>query len=161
MRSALVVALALACASCATQPMTHDTNEDALTAPWAEIGTGLMAYETLPEEDATLELVFGPQGGWHVHLSMRVHDFEPTGLTYEVTRVRDGRVVALLPIGVREGTFVRRGDAIERVGDFAIFDITDPAEVTGEEVLVRATLYDASTRSIEDSVRAVIVDAVE
>lgn len=161
MRIATALGLALACASCATQPVAHDTNDDAFSGAWAEVGTGLVAYETLPDEDATLELVHGPQGGWHVHLSLRVHDFDPTGLTYEITRVRDGRVVCLLPLGVREGTFVRRGDVIERVGDFAIFDVHDPAEVLGEAVVVRATLYDASTRSIEDVIDARIVDEVE
>lgn len=161
MRRVAALALALACASCATQPVAPDTNDDASSGAWAEIGTGLMSYEPLPDEDATLELVHGPQGGWHVHLSLRVRDFDPTGLTYEITRVRDGRVVCLLPLGVREGTFVRRGDVLERVGDFAIFDVHDPTEVVGEAVAVRATLYDASTRSIEDVIDARIVDDVE
>ncbi|MBN8611445.1 MAG: hypothetical protein J0L92_12710 [Deltaproteobacteria bacterium] len=161
MRLAILLGLAIACASCAMQPSASDANEDARDAPWLELGTGLMAYEALPDEDATLELVQGPQGGWHVHLSLRAHDFAPTGLTYEITRVRDGRVVCLLPLGVREGTFVRRDDVIERVGDFAIFDVHDPAEVLGEAVVVRATLYDASTRSIEDVIDARIVDEVE
>ncbi len=160
MRPGLLVALGLACASCATQPIARDTNDDAPLVPWVEIGTGLMAYEALPDEGATLELVHGPQGGWHVHLSLRVHDFAPTGLTYEITRVRDGRVVCLLPLGVRDGTFTRRDDFEERVGDFAIFDVRDPAEVVGEAVVVRATLYDATASSIEDTLEARVIDAV-
>ena len=158
MRLAACAVIAIACASCATQPSASDANEDARDAPWLELGTGLMAYEALPDDDPTLELVQGPQGGWHVHLSLRMHGFAPVELRYVVTRVRDERVVCLLPLVVRAGTFVDRGDVSERVGDFAIFDIDVPSEIVGEEVVVVATLYDLGEASIRDEVRARVVD---
>ena len=157
----IVVALTLTLTSCATTPSTTDTNEDALERPWMELGTGLEAFEPLPEEDPTLELVQGPQGGWHVHLSLRMHGFAPVELRYVITRVRDERVVCLLPLVVRAGTFVDRGDVSERVGDFAIFDIDVPSEIVGEEVVVMATLYDEDEASIRDEVRARVLDAIE
>jgi hypothetical protein len=64
----------------------------------------------------------------------------------------------MLPLGVREGTFVERDGALERVGDFAIFSISSAEEIAGEDVLVRASVYDAERRSVTDEVQARIVD---
>jgi hypothetical protein len=162
-RASIVGFLALVLASCTSAVqgdagLVDDRALDAPSAPSVELGTGLEAFVPIPDEGAELELVHGPQGGWHVHLSLRVRGFVPTGLIYEITRLSDGELVCMLPLGVREGTFVERDGALERVGDFAIFSITSPEEIVGQDVLVRASLYDAERRSVMDEVRARIVD---
>lgn len=138
-----------------------DAAIDAHAEPYVELGTGLGSFEVLPDEGAELELVHGPQGGWHVHLSMRMRGITPTSVVYEVTRLSDGRVLAVLPLGVREGTFVPREDGLaERVGDFAILEITDPSELVGEDVRAVGTLYDADARAYADARVARVIDLV-
>ncbi len=156
--------VALVLASCTPAVRSDDAGLavdgalDAPSGPSLELGTGLEAFVPIPDEGAELELVHGPQGGWHVHLSLRARGIAPTGLIYEITRLSDGELVCMLPLGVREGTFVERDGALERVGDFAIFSISSAEEIAGEDVLVRASVYDAERRSVTDEVQARIVD---
>jgi hypothetical protein len=102
--------------------------------------------------------------GWdrsvYVPAYVRRYPFCMAKVTVDNTE-RDERVVCLLPLVVRAGTFVDRGDVSERVGDFAIFDIDVPSEIVGEEVVVMATLYDEDEASIRDEVRARVLDAIE
>lgn len=167
MRAASTVATAGLLLACCAPAMRSDDagslGDGAIDAPSTaslELGTGLEAFEPIPDEGAELELVHGPQGGWHVHLSLRARGFVPTGLIYEITRLSDGALVCMLALGVREGTFVERDGALERVGDFAIFSITTADEIAGQDVLVRASLYDAERHRVEDEVRARVVDLV-
>lgn len=165
MRRASILVVALVLASCSPARIDDaglavDGAIDAPSAPSLELGTGLEAFVPIPDEGAELELVHGPQGGWHVHLSLRTRGFAPTGLIYEITRLSDGELVCMLALGVREGTFVERDGALERVGDFAIFSISSAEEIVGEDVLVRASLYDAERTSVTDEVHARVVDLV-
>jgi hypothetical protein len=45
--------------------------------PWASVGSGLEAFRAC---EGPVELVFGPQGGYHVDLAAEMGGFEPDGV---------------------------------------------------------------------------------
>lgn len=138
--------LSLACAitSCGAQPEQSDAAIDADETPSLEIGTGLEAYEPLPDEAPTLEIVHGPQGGYHIYLSMRVVGLEPEMLVWRVVRERDASVLANLELGARPGTFVPAQGALERVGDWVVLAVNSPADVTMDALRVEARVTSRS-----------------
>ena len=52
---------------------------DVVSSRWLRVGHGLVEYQDLAD-GSNLELVAGPQGGWHVDLAARVRGLEPDGL---------------------------------------------------------------------------------
>lgn len=141
----------------------HDGGLDAASArdgsvgAAVELGTGLEAFETVPVRGGELELVHGPQGGWHVYVSVRVRGLVPSELVYDVTR-DDGVVLAHVPITVREGTFVSRDEWHERVGDLAIFAIASPDEVVGRDVHASVVVIASDGRRFGAALDARVVD---
>ena len=133
----LVLALCAWAPGCAA-PASPDAALDAHVEPSVEIGAGLMAYEELPPSGGELELVHGPQGGWHVNLSLRLRGIVPMSFAWRVTR-EDGRVLAYFALDAREGSFVLRDGALERIGELVIFDVTGPGDVVGRDVHVEST----------------------
>ncbi len=131
---------------------------DVHVEPTLEIGGGLESYVELPPTGGELELVHGPQGGWHVNLSLRLRGIEPTSHSWRVERSEDARALAAFELGTREGSFVPRGDALERVGELVILDVIGPEEVVGRDVHVSASVRDLGGVSIEASLDARIVD---
>ncbi len=131
---------------------------DGAVAPSVELGTGLESFEAFSASGPELELVHGPQGGYHVHLSMRVRGLEPMSLHWQVFRVEDGRSLANLPLDARPGRFVPVGDALERVGELVILDITGPADLVGREVRVDASVRAASGEVASSTITARVVD---
>ena len=136
----LITSLGLACTitACAALPVENDAAIDADQRASLEIGTGLEAYEALPNEAPTLEIVHGPQGGYHVYLSMRVTGLEPDALLWRVVRTRDAYVFANLELSARPGTFRPNDGALERVGDWVVLTVNSPADVTMDELRVEA-----------------------
>ena len=136
----LITSLCLACTitACGALPVENDAAIDADQTASLEIGTGLEAYEELPNEAPTLEIVHGPQGGYHVYLSMRVAGLEPDTLLWRVVRTRDGYVFANLELSARPGTFRPIDGALERVGDWVVLTVNSPADVTMDELRVEA-----------------------
>jgi len=143
--------------SCASSS-SPDASLDARVEPSLEIGGGLESYVELPPTGGELELVHGPQGGWHVNLSLRLRGIEPTAHSWRVERTEDARALAFFALGTREGSFVLRGDALERVGELVIFDVTGPGDVVGRDVHVEASVRDVGGQWIPASLDARIVD---
>ncbi len=142
----LHLSLSLACAltACGEQPVESDAAIDADDAASLEIGTGLEAYEALSDEAQTLEIVYGPQGGYHVYLSMRVTGLEPDTLLWTVVRERDAGVLANLELNARPGTFRPVDGALERVGDWVVLAVNSPADVTMDALRVEARVTSRS-----------------
>jgi hypothetical protein len=103
--------------------------------PVVALGTGVSAYEPLPD-GATVELVAGPQGGWHVDVSVRAAGFEPDGviLTYDATL--DGQPIAFTTRAQLSSASVLSDgdDGFDRVGDRLVLEIGSAAEVVGEQL---------------------------
>lgn len=61
--------------------------------PWLELATGEIAVEPLP--DGPLELIHGPQGGYHVILAVNAGHFDTSTWAYSVLEgTVDGQLVA-------------------------------------------------------------------
>src|SRR5688500_751925 len=100
---------AFALLACSTAPSTEP--RDAGAAARVELGTGEVAFESIPESGATLELVHGPQGGYHLVVAIRVWELVPDRLSivYEVERP-GGELLARTPFVLDRARFVREGD---------------------------------------------------
>ncbi len=132
--------------------------------PAITLGTGVARFETLRPNGATLELVRGPQGGFHVYGAVRMARLDPDGaeLRYEVRRQDDGTTLTLerrVRLS-RRRIQLRSGMCQFRLGDLLIFDpdrFGEPADVEGLQVAVSATLStpDGTVHQDEHVVRLV------
>lgn len=92
-RRLLALALALALAACDESAAPVDAGDayDALAMIPLELGTGDHAYETVPPTGGTVELVHGPQGGYHILGRYRFRGFPPdVYVSFRVTPVEGG-----------------------------------------------------------------------
>lgn len=107
---------------------------------WLEIGTGADRFVPLASGDA-LELVHGPQGGWHVELAVRITGSDPEGSILRLQVLDEGGVlVAETPIAILARRLVREGWTWLRTGDIVILSMPDPPAVLDHDVTVRALL---------------------
>lgn len=121
---------------------------------WLEVGAGSTAFEALAAGDA-VELVMGPQGGWHVDVAARFGGMSPEGLTLEYLAI-DVETGAELGFPIKSALNADRVEylagACVRTGDRVVFDIAGPADVVGREVELRI-----EARGPEDEVGASVV----
>ncbi len=131
-------------------------------SPKIEIGTGEIAFQAL-EEGGTIEVVKGPQGGYHIVSSVRVAGIAPGDsedlanpsnpiITFSV----DNAGVELAPIsrfqqGLEPASTRDGGFTHEMLGRFAVLDIATPEEVVGATVEFTVTVEDASGTVLTDS----------
>lgn len=110
--------------------------------PCVELGVG---PEIVPvADDEEIELVHGPQGGWHVELGVRFTGIDPLAITlvYEAHREDDGELVAQMRYGITPRRLGVDGHHRLRAEDLVIFDID-----SGDQVRSRRTTF---TVRIED-----------
>jgi hypothetical protein len=128
------------------------------------LGTGRASFETIPEIEPTLELVGGPQGGFHVFVSSRLSglDVEDLTLRYGAMDVETGQSVGRsATILLMAGRVVRDGDGWVRTGDILILDDASPEPVRDRTLRIRVTASEADDGSVAEDVREVrIVDDV-
>jgi hypothetical protein len=122
--------------------------------PRIVLGTGTERFAPIPETDADLGLVHGPQGGWHVDVAVQLYALEPDGLLlrYEIHDAATGEDLGM-PLSFRlQRRFVEvEGDHFVRVGDRAIFDIMSDSEVLGRTVEIGVTAETPAGAMAEDS----------
>jgi len=108
--------------------------------PWIELGTGWSVFETLTDGDP-IELVAGPQGGWHVDVSLRFAGFGPHGilLTYEAVDPTGQTISYVTKALLSQKSVLTDGDGWQRVGDRIVLDIGAPAEVVGTDAVLHVT----------------------
>ncbi len=126
-------------------------------APALALGTGEAAFEPVAE-GGELELVHGPQGGWHVVGAVRMGGFAPDGTVLTYT-VRDGATPLVeVPIALRTSRLVRDGAGYLKLGDLLIFPITGPADVVGHAVTIEARVTRDGAELAAATLDATIVD---
>ena len=127
-----------------------------------ELGVG---EDAVPARDGDeIELVFGPQGGWHVEVGVRLVEIDPGGtvVVYEARREEDGALLSQMRYAVNVRRLEDDGDARVRRGDLAIFDIASADEVVDRDVTIEARLEAESGQVIASDVRTLrVVDRVE
>ena len=117
--------------------------------PRIELGTGFVDFVPLPDDGGTIEIIYGPQGGWHFNVTSRFWDIAPDELTltYEVRHAGEAEIVnyvANYMLNARRVIDV--GDHFVRVGDRTVLDIRSPQEVAGRtmQIEVRALAADGT-----------------
>ncbi len=166
---ARLVALACALAACsegAAPAPTPDTYDAAASIP-LELGTGRTTYETVPPFGATMELVHGPQGGYHIYGRYRFSGFAPdVYVSFRVTPAEGGAPINNADDRVRR--IEQRG--LQRAGDgwecsFAelviLTAIHGPADVVGRRFRLEVFIRSAATGQVATTEREItIVDDV-
>jgi hypothetical protein len=116
--------------------------EDEGAAPSLALGQGSVAFTPLEED--RVEVVFGPQGGWHVEPAVRGWGLDVEGLVlgYDLVDEAGGAWAYSVQALLGENRVVALDDGgWERVGDRLVLDITSAEEVIGRQLTlgVRAT----------------------
>lgn len=107
--------------------------EDSGPAPSLSIGQGAVAFTALEEDH--VEVVFGPQGGWHIEPAVRAWGLPVDGLvlTYDLLDAAGASRVIAVEARLSEDRVVPLADGgWERVGDRLVLEITSAEEVVGE-----------------------------
>ena len=133
--------------ACAEEPAEPDVE------PWLELGTGLVEF--IPVEDGDeVELVYGPQGGWHVDTSAEFGGVELEGasLVYEALDPDDGRPLNYPYEAHLDASLVQEvDDGWLRLGDRVVFDVDSDAEILGRTIRIELTLRDGRGDELQDT----------
>lgn len=129
------------------------------TPPWLFLGTGSAGFVELPP-GADLELVHGPQGGYHLEatalfglaVSPDMHV-----LRYDVTRL-DGTVLGTTQIALLERRLTRACGGWFRGGDILVLSIAGPADVVDADLDITVSVLDADGEVARDARRVHVVD---
>lgn len=140
-----------------------DVSEADAGVPSVAVGLGVVDFTAATDGDDA-ELVAGPQGGWHVDVALRLFNVEPDGalLTLQGFDAESGEALTVSIARRLTRSRVRRVDDYWlRLGDQMVFDVADPAEVTGRNVRLSATLTEADESETSGELTVHIVDDVE
>jgi hypothetical protein len=130
--------------------------------PRVELGTGVANFVEIPVTDPEMELIAGPQGGWHLNVSARLYDLTIPDLLLTYRAEQDGVTVAgPVVFLLSERRLVRDGERWLRQGDQLIFAITGPADVVGERVDVIVLAEPTDGPAVSDRRTGVLVVDVE
>jgi hypothetical protein len=133
------VLAALFATGCPTVPATGAALDGAVGL---DLGTGETSFVSLVD-GGTIELVMGPQGGWHVWASTRIIGVDPNGrIIHYVAETTDGVVLAEASLALMTRFLTPIDGGWLRLGDRVIFPITGPADVVGRTIVLRVTLED-------------------
>ncbi len=149
-----------ASSSSAQHSPASTTNPPMMEASF-ELGTGLTRWQALAEGDS-IELVAGPQGGWHVDVSVRGAGVEPEGLRldYYARDAEDGAELSYVTSSqLIEGSVLPADEGWLRLGDRVVFDIDGPEEVVGADICLIVEISGADWQA-EDQRCVTVVDAL-
>ena len=134
-RTLFIIAISVAACGGDNQPPRPDAAGIEL-----EVGTGTTSFVPLSPGDS-LEIVAGPQGGWHVDVSALFSGISPDGAIVRYSVV-DGDTSLSFPSAYRVFStgLIAQGDAWLHLGRFAQLDIATAAEAVGRDVALRVTI---------------------
>ncbi len=136
---------------------SHDAGE---TTGWVEIGTGLTDFVEVPE-GSEVELVMGPQGGWHIEIATRLYGMDPMDLNLRIQGF-DAETEGLITIVVERVLTRRRvrdeGDHYLRLGDQLVFAVEDGSQVVGKRVRIEVDATPAGGATVHAEKTVLIVD---
>ncbi len=144
----------------ARDDVARDVGEDTAGGPFIVVGTGLSEFITVENGDE-LEMVMGPQGGWHIDVSVQIRGLVPEDLELEINGF-DEETGEQVAIRVERILSPRRvledGEGHVRLGDLLVFMILSEDEIVGRSVRVEARCTQPDGLSAEDSMVVVIAD---
>jgi len=159
--------LGVVCAGCAGSPDAAGVDaagavDAAVRLMVVELGEGLTAFRTLPTQSAEVELVFGPQGGWHFDLAARVVGGDPEGMRLRYAVVNGTGMELQVPTEVRLNArrVVPEGEGFVRVGDRAVLDLRDGNTLVGQTLTLRVVATSRTGTTAGDVREVTVVDRV-
>lgn len=159
---ALALVLLAGCAGSSDVSGTDSEVSDVPVEPGARIGTGELEFEPLEEGDR-IDIIHGPQGGYHFLASVRVKGIE-AGNPHELSSPSNPTVRFQVYWDDREwvpeATYTQGLDPVdppvdgftdEMVGRLAILDITSDAVLDGADVVFEVTVEDVNGLVVTDA----------
>lgn len=110
-----------------------------------EVGTGETAFAALADGD-DLELVYGPQGGYHVWGACGIYGVDPEGrvLHYTLSDATTGEVLADLSLALTTRRLTSTSGGWLRAGDRVIFPgVTEPSGLVGRDAVLAIALEES------------------
>lgn len=142
---ALAAALLVGCPTSAPEPVLHALPDGATSA--LELGTGESSFVPLTD-GGTIELVHGPQGGYHLWVSSWFFGIEPDGHVIRyVAETSEGTRLGETPLALTASALTPDQGGFLRVGDRVILEVP-PSAAVGHTITLRVTL---ETLSFEDA----------
>ena len=133
------------------------------TPPSVELGQGTSGFEALPDTGGELELIGGPQGGFHVFLTARLRGLDPEGmrLTFSAIDTATGSNIGTPAVfNLTTSRVQRDGAGFVRAGDFLILNDMSADGLEGLTLDVTVLAEEAGGRSATDHRVVLIVDNV-
>ena len=124
-----------------------------------ELGVGRTAFASLSDGDP-VELVAGPQGGWHLDVGLRFGAGSAHAgfrLVYDAVRLAGDPVSYTTVADLGPSAVLDDGDGWVRLGDRVVLDISSPTDVVGRVLVVRVTA-ELANQTWSDERRIVVVD---
>lgn len=125
-------------------------------APFFEVGTGESAFEALGE-GATVPLIHGPQGGYHVWIGVRHRGLGPGDIVLEYGAVDPVTGEGLMFPGLRAVEADVDPEAVSQAAGLVGFLLEDePAVYAGRSITLEARGSDEAGNAMNDA-RSVVV----
>jgi hypothetical protein len=148
----------VAIAGCSGDEQTGDTGPN--LPPMVEIGTGETEFVPLEDGDE-VDIIFGPQGGYHFNTSIRVQGIHPGDPDHlddpdnPLTVLRaflDGEQIDLDASTYKQGIDPVPGEpgVYQMIGRRLILDIQSDDELDGRECLIDVTITDRDGVEVHD-----------
>ena len=163
----LGAALGTGCSGGSTPDAGMPSSVDGFADIGLELGTGQLSYETVPPYGARVELIHGPQGGYHVYGRYRFAGFGPDiNVTFRVTPAEGGapvndptyRVHRLAGRGLAQWQSGWECSSPELV---ILTQVHGPGDVVGRRFRWEVFVQDVATQRVATAVREItIVDDV-
>jgi hypothetical protein len=148
-----------ACSEAPAQSSTMPTEE----AVRIELGAGRVDF--IPVQDGDfIEVISGPQGGYHLEFTLRLFNVEPANLVldYQVDQSEQGERLSFpARYAIGPGYVLNRGDHYLRVGDRAILDVESAQEAQGLEVAASCRVERGGVVLSEDKKILKIIDEID
>jgi hypothetical protein len=131
------------------------------------LGTGQSDYESIPHTDGKVELIFGPQGGYHIWGRARFQGFAPdVDIAFKITRMDDLHVYHAPTLlhrwienGVARGLVPLPGGEFMTNAEQVVVSITCSNELVGRHILFQVFVTERATgRTVTDSRDVMVVD---
>lgn len=128
-----------------------------------DLGTGRVSFVSIEEGDP-VELVSGPQGGFHLEFTLHLFNVDPENLIldYQVREQSAGKQLSFpARYVIGKGYVLDEGVHFLRVGDRAILDVKEPAQVQGLQVQASCSIERAGIILAQDQKSITIVDQID
>lgn len=172
MHRLIPLCLALPVAACTSSPSSHTAGGTSETGPAAtegdpctpdaaraqlSLGKGEVAYEPMDAGDGSIELIHGPQGGYHITLALegRFLDSSEPSVAEIVGSIEGEQLARSVPYV--EWRCNPEAGALQAWNLLLIYD-AQPEELDGQLTQVQATLTDAAGTVVDASAEVQIHD---